>query len=169
VQDAAKRKFGLPDASREAVSERIERVVVGKSLVQVMCRSEDHPHGSPPTTIEIPWAPKPTAAHVPAASRKPDQKLLQAIVRSRAWLADLKGCRYTSIEELAEGVEVHPKVVRQALRLAFLSSRVTSVILEGDLPEWLTLRQIRKRLPLAWNAHWDLCGWISQTRPLSTQ
>jgi site-specific DNA recombinase len=114
VQEAVQSKFDLPDASREAVSERIERVVVGKSLIQVTFRSEDQADGSPSATIEVPWTPaKPTPAHVQGTPhRNHDQKLLQAVVRSHAWLADLKSCRYASIEELAEGVKVHPKVVR---------------------------------------------------------
>jgi site-specific DNA recombinase len=149
VQDAAKRKFDLPDASHETVSERIERVVVGGRLIKVMFRSEDQTDGSSPTTIEIPWAPdKPIATHVPA-SRNPDQKLLQAIVRSRAWLADLKSCRYTSIEELAEGVKVHPKVIRQGLRLAFLAPDLLQTALDGDAK--IELRQIPKLLPLSWD------------------
>jgi hypothetical protein len=48
--------------------------------------------------------------------------------------------------------------VRRALRLAFLSPGVTSTILKGDRTEWLALRQIPKRLPLAWSAHRGLCG-----------
>jgi len=157
VQEAIQSKFDLPDASREAISERIERVVVGKSLVRVTFRSEDQADGSPSTTIELPWTlnrhnPSLTYLQVPS-DHNSDQKLLQAVVRSRAWLADLNSNRYASIEELAEGVKVHPKVVRQALRLAFLSPGVTSSILEGDGPERLTQRQITNRLPLAWSAH----------------
>jgi hypothetical protein len=35
--------------------------------------------------------------------------------------ADLKSGRFSSIEELAVTAKLHPKVVRQALRLAFLA------------------------------------------------
>ena len=99
------------------------------------------------------------------AHRKPDQKLLQAVVRSHAWLADLKNNRHAFIEELAEAVKIHPKVVRQAIRLAFLAPKVTSAILEGDHPERLTLRQIPKRLPLAWSACRELQTFDSVSYP----
>jgi hypothetical protein len=160
VADVVRKKFALPDTSGQTISERIERVVLGKFLVRITFRSGSQANGSSPTTIEIPWTPaRPTPAHVQAAPHSnPDQKLLRAVVRSRAWLADLKSCRYASIEELAESVKVHPKVVRQALRLAFLSPGVTSSIMEGDRPDRLTLRQIPKRLPLAWSAHRELRG-----------
>jgi hypothetical protein len=51
-----------------------------------------------------------------------------------------------SIEALAEANRLHPKVVRQALRLAFLSPGVTSAILEGRQPARLSLAQIPKLL-----------------------
>jgi len=110
--------------------------------------------GGLPTTIEVPWT-RTKASHthaLPPPDRKPDQKLLQAVVRAHAWLAELKSERFSSIEELASTTKLHPKVVRQALRLAFLSPELTSAILEGDQPG-LTLRGIPERLPLHWNSH----------------
>jgi hypothetical protein len=92
--------------------------------------------GGLPTTIEVPRA-RTKASHTHALAppdRKPDQKLLQAVVRAHAWLAELKSERLSSIEELAIKTKLHPKVVRQALRMAFLSPGLTSAILEGDQP-----------------------------------
>jgi site-specific DNA recombinase len=84
---------------------------------------------------------------------KPDQKLLEAIVRPRAWLADLQTGRFSSIEELATSANLHPKVVRQALRLAFLSPDITTAILTGDPSTNLKLAAIPKLLPLDWAVH----------------
>ena len=47
-----------------------------------------------------------------------------------------------------EANRIHPKVVRQALRLAFLSPGVASAILEGKQPASLSLARIPKLLPL---------------------
>jgi site-specific DNA recombinase len=52
----------------------------------------------------------------------------------------------------------HPKVVRQALRLAFLSPDLTSAILEGKQPAGLSLARIPKLLPLPWTEHQRLLG-----------
>ncbi len=68
----------------------------------------------------------------------------------------LRDGAHESIEQLAEANSVHPKVVRQALRLAFLSPDVTSAILEGRQPAQLSLARIPKLLPLPWTAHCPL-------------
>jgi hypothetical protein len=93
---------------------------------------------------------------LPPSDDKPDQKLLQAVVRAHAWLADLQSGRFLTIEELATAAQTHPKVVRQALRLAFLAPEVTSAILDRDQSESMTLSAIPKLLPLAWTAHQEL-------------
>jgi site-specific DNA recombinase len=46
---------------------------------------------------------------------------------------------------------LHPKIVRQALRLAFLSPSLTSAVLEASQP--IELKQIPKRLSLLWREH----------------
>jgi site-specific DNA recombinase len=76
--------------------------------------------------------------------------LIQSIVRAHAWMHHLRDGTYASIEVLAETDCLHPKVVRQALRFAFLSPDVTSAILEGRQPTGLTLARIPKLLPLPW-------------------
>jgi site-specific DNA recombinase len=74
-------------------------------------------------------------------------------VRAHIWLNDLSNGRYTSIEDLAEAAHLHPKVIRQGLRLAFLAPGVTDTILSGSQPSNLTLAKIPKLLPLAWSEH----------------
>jgi len=85
------------------------------------------------------------------------QKLLLSVVRAHAWLADLTSGRYYSVEGLAAGVKLHPKVVRQGLRLAFLAPRIVSGILDGTELE-LTLREIPKTLPLSWPKNQTIAG-----------
>jgi hypothetical protein len=80
----------------------------------------------------------------------PIKSFLLAVVRANAWLSDLANNRYTSIEKLASAVQLHPKVIRQGLRLAFLAPLTTKAILDGTQPAHLTLAAIPKALPLAW-------------------
>lgn len=152
VEEAARRTLTHADTSDQTASELIERVVIGKSIVRITFKSKTQADSSTTKALEIPWTPvKVSYTHLPRPSDgRPDQKSLEAVVRAHAWLADLKSYRYVSIEELAGCVQLHPKVVRQALRLAFLAPKVTISILRGDRPGRLTLRQIPKRLPLAW-------------------
>jgi len=158
VEEAAGRTLTYADTSDQTTSERIERVVIGKSIVRMTFRSEDQANGS--RAVEIPWTPtKVSYTYLPPPSDgSPDQKSLEAVVRAHAWLADLKSNRYASIEELANGAKLHPKVVRQALRLAFLPPEVTSSILRSDRSGSLTLRRIPARLPLAWTESSQLLG-----------
>ena len=87
-----------------------------------------------------------------------NESLIQSVVRSQAWIKSLRDGAHDSIEMLAEANGLHPKVVRQALRLAFLSPDVTSAILEGRQPAGLSLARIPKLLPLRWTEHRRLLG-----------
>jgi len=87
-----------------------------------------------------------------------NESLIQSVVRAHVWVHCLQNGTYESIEVLAEANRLHPKVVRQALRLAFFSPDVTSAILEGTQPAGLSLRRIPKLLPLPWTEHRHLLG-----------
>jgi site-specific DNA recombinase len=102
----------------------------------------------------IPWQPPQagSASIVEATGeRQPDAKLVQAIVRAHAWLRYLKNNKFDTVEALATSVKLHPKLLRQELRYAFLAPPITAVILNGDQPQTLSLARIPKTLPLAWS------------------
>ena len=114
--------------------------------------------------IKVAWSTKAKDA-APGAVEDSDapevarnESLIQSIVRAHTWVRCLQSGAYVSIEHLAEVNRLHPKVVRQALRLAFLSPDVTSAILEGGQPCELSLARIPKLLPLLWNEHRHLLG-----------
>ena len=155
VEEAVRRKLDIADASGEAITDRIERIVLGDTQIRVTVNAKDG--GSPAPAIEIPWTSnKASYDYRPAPSeREPDPKLVKAIVRAHAWLADLKNGRFSSVEELASTAKLHPKVVRLMLRLAFLSPKITSGILAGNqrVP---AVRQIPKQLSLDWISHHGL-------------
>jgi hypothetical protein len=73
-----------------------------------------------------------------------------------SWLDDLSSGRQASIEDLATASNLHPKVVRQGLRLAFLPPDLTRTILNGDAT--VELKQIPKLLPLCWQEQHRLVG-----------
>src|SRR6202043_3991006 len=93
---------------------------------------------------------------VPEVAR--NESLIQSIVRAHAWVDCLRDGAYESIEQLAEENQLHPKVVRQALRLAFLSPECTSAVLDGRQPAGFSLARIPKLLPLPWTEHRRLLG-----------
>src|SRR6185369_13883145 len=55
VQEAARRTLTCADTSDQITTERIERVVIGKSIVRITFKSEDQANGS--RAVEIPWTP----------------------------------------------------------------------------------------------------------------
>jgi site-specific DNA recombinase len=111
----------------------------------------------PGRNIKLKWLPKAKDAVTriagDVANVVRNESLIQPIVRAHAWLYSLRERAYDSIEQLAEANGLHPKVIRQNLRLAFLSPAVTAAILEGAQPAELSLARIPTLLPLSWKHH----------------
>jgi len=126
VGEMVRKRLNRRGAAGDSISELIERVVLSESVIRVTLRSENDAVGAPPAVIEIEQNQTKSnhSCSLPAdTQRKPDQKLLQAVVRAHAWLADLQSGRFSTIEELATAAKIHPKVARQGLRLAFLAPK----------------------------------------------
>jgi DNA invertase Pin-like site-specific DNA recombinase len=143
VESALNEELQLP---RAKMLEPVETIIVSDGRIRMVLKQSRGNRRS----IEIPWTPKPKGgAQVVAPSvAKVDQKLVKSIIRAHAWLDDLSSGRHASVEDLAAAADLHPKVVRQGLRLAFLSPDMTSAALDGDAT--IELRQIPKLLPLSW-------------------
>jgi site-specific DNA recombinase len=140
----------------------IERVVIGRDHLLITTAGTADGDGAN-QEFRIAWSTKAKDAAaamedngVPEVAR--NESLIQSIVRAHAWVNRLRDGAYESIEQLAEEHRLHPKVVRQALWLAFLSPEVTSAILECGQPTGLSLAQIPKLLALPWAEHRRLLG-----------
>jgi DNA invertase Pin-like site-specific DNA recombinase len=151
VEAALSEKF---QGSQEDVIERVDTIAVSNGRIRVALKHQKGKQRS----IEIPWTPKPkgTAQVVAASEPKNDQKLMRSIVRAHAWLDGLSTGRHASIEDLATAADIHPKVVRQGLRLAFLPPDLTRAILDGEAT--VELKQIPKLLSLSWSDQHRLFG-----------
>jgi DNA invertase Pin-like site-specific DNA recombinase len=134
IEDAVRRKLEEQGVSTEAVWDRIERAVVGAKGIIVTINSTSN-DDMPTEMIKIPWASerpiRPDSSTLPP-EREPDQKLLQAFVRAHAWLSDLANDRFSSVEELASKADIHPKVMREALKMAFVAPDIVTSIFEGE-------------------------------------
>jgi site-specific DNA recombinase len=143
----------------------VERVVIARDhlVLTIAGSSSATDVDGLPAEIRVAWSvkAKDQAAAVESDSMPADscnEALIESIVRAHVWMHSLRKGTYESIENLAEANRMHPKVVRQALRLAFLSPEVTFAIFEGRQPTGLTLAQIPKLLPLPWTEHRRLLG-----------
>lgn len=137
---------------REFAERTIERIVVHSERLTVTLRpdvSADH--------LDIPWSSG--SGSSPAkiegdtgTSGKSDEALVQAIVRAHVWLDLLSSGTHNSIEELATSVGVHPKVVRNRIRLAFLSPTAIQATLTGEQSTGLSLSELNGPIHLGWHA-----------------
>ncbi|MEA2895974.1 MAG: hypothetical protein QOJ84_1589 [Bradyrhizobium sp.] len=139
--------------------EVLERVVVARSRLLITIASGDLPRQE----IVVPWIAqqkdaRPTIEGNGSPKDAPNESLIQSIVRAHAWMHLLQNGTYGSVEELADANNIHPKVIRQNLRLAFLSPEVTTAILDGSQPASLSLARIPKLLSLKWTDHRPLLG-----------
>jgi len=140
--------------------QKIERIVVSthQLLITPSGAGDDADVNRAIPEIRVPWSTKAMGLAVSLESDGEtegahNEGLVQSVIRAQVWMQSLRDGMYESIEKLAEVNRLHPKVVRQALRLAFLSPDVTSVVLEGKQPAALSLARIPKLLPLPWTEH----------------
>ena len=139
--------------STESIFELIDRVSLKAKSIAVTARLSSDDDNPIIKTFELPWAAKDTTSAIriePIQSGTPDQKLLRSVGRAHAWLSELSNGTHASIEDLATTAGLHPKVIRQALRLAFLAPELTESILQGSQPGGLSLATIPFGLPLRW-------------------
>jgi site-specific DNA recombinase len=156
VEDLVKTALGKElDASSEDFLGHVDQITVATGRVRIALKQAKGRKRS----IDISWSPKPrgTAEIKPASpAEKIDRKLLRSVVRAHAWLTDLSSGRHACIEDLAKAANLHPKVIRQGLRLAFLSPELTAAVISGEAT--ILLRQIPKALPLSWDRQRQLLG-----------
>jgi hypothetical protein len=144
--------------AHQEVDQQIVNLKIGRDRAERMADDQD----APPDTFTIPWLTnsKLSRTHVPTDDDANvfDQKLLQSVVRAHTWVNALANGEYGSIEDLAKAVRIHPKVIRQNLRLAFLAPSITQAILEGLQTNRISLSTIPNKLPIRWSEQIDALG-----------
>jgi site-specific DNA recombinase len=154
IESELRKRFDLVEGT-EAPFDRIVRVVVTAGKIEITLKNARN--STKP--IELPWMPKPkNGAQIQLSTTdiSTDPKLIKSIVRARLWFGDLAAGRFTSVEDLATAANIHPKVVRQGLRLAFLAPELTATALHGDAT--FALKQIPKLLPMSWREQYRSIG-----------
>lgn len=77
--------------------------------------------------------------------------LVQAVVRAHNWLKALTQGACSSIEDLARRLDLHPKVIRKGLRLAFLSPAIIKELLTGGQRRARLLGDLDQMVALSWH------------------
>ena len=137
---------------RQVVDQFVKRVVVTANRIVVTLKSDSAP-------MEINWAPprKCKLAQIEHDATKgdrraPDAQLIQALARAHIWLKSLTNSTYESIDDLARAVDLHPKVIRNRIRLAFLAPAVVREILQGTQQPSMTVGELTELGALSWRA-----------------
>jgi site-specific DNA recombinase len=136
---------------RATLERYFNRIVISDKKIALIFKARKRP-------IEIPWTIKSSRRTIigeESAGQSPsrvDQQLIQSVARAHHWVKELSDNRYSSIEEFAKAQNVHPKIVRNRIRLAFLAPEITAAILVGTQPPAVGLRLFNSRIPLSWAA-----------------
>jgi len=131
----------------------IDRVVVSETAIQIMLKAG----AATEKLIEIarPQPPISRRARIDDGAckptREPDVGLIHALARAHLWRKALSDGSYQSVEELAGFAKWNPKVVRKALRLAFLAPDITEAIILGTQPQRLGLSKLQSVCAYSWD------------------
>jgi DNA invertase Pin-like site-specific DNA recombinase len=152
--------------TRKLVQDAIERVIVGRSEVQVIRKittgspssGEAYEDGDMPKIHTVPLpAPRPRARKeivVPdggeRAPRRINHALILAIARARTWMQGLRIGNYADTVEIARRYKLHDSHVRRLLRFRYLAPDIVEAIVEGRQPRSLTVKRLLQGIPCAW-------------------
>ena len=118
-------------ADEELIARHIGRIVLSEEKILITLKGDEI------IPVELIRAPSRASSRArietdqPDAGAEPDFSFVQAIARAHAWRRALASGAYQSIEELAGAVQWNAKVIRKALRLAFLAPDITEAIIQA--------------------------------------
>jgi site-specific DNA recombinase len=110
-----------------------------------------------PSYVVLPWSPGSAHPLVSVDERatvnkgKPNPILVQAFARAHTWVQRLTDGSYSTIKELAKANDIHPKVIRVSIRLAFLSPELTAAALNGTQTPTPKLAALQDASALLWS------------------
>jgi len=142
-----------PQEIEVAVHQKISRVTLSNGDIRIQLKSQT---GETPPEIRVPRSTssgKETPVQLretPGAEAHPNQQLLRALVRAHSWVKLLTEGRHQSVESLGAFVGLHPKIIRNGIRLAFLDPTITNAIVKGQQASTLALRDLAGAISLSW-------------------
>jgi DNA invertase Pin-like site-specific DNA recombinase len=139
----------------------VERIALSEEKLSISLKAS----ATGPSLIEFDRVPKSTKPRAQIEtdncqpSTKADVSVAQALARAHAWRKALADRAYQSVEELAGTVEWNAKVVRKALRLAFLAPDITEAIMRGTQPQMARLSKLQEISAYSWTDQRRILGF----------
>ncbi len=81
----------------------------------------------------------------------PNSALLTALAKAYVWQEQLESGEFATLEEIATASSVDRTYVGRILQLTSLSPQIVEQILDGNEPDGISLRQLRKGVPCVWS------------------
>ena len=138
----------------ELIERHVDRVTLENGRVLVSLRYA----AGAPLSLEIPWTVQKSKElsridgdDLPEVTSSRAPQAVQAIVRAHTWLRLLSDGTHNSIEDLARAVELHPKVIRNRIRLAFLAPAVTKQLLNGKTLPIANVNELANAVQTSWS------------------
>jgi len=100
----------------------------------------------------------PPGAAAPASPRPPSPLAL-AISRAIRWQEMIESGAVESISDLARRLKLDPSFVARTIRLAALAPAIIEALLDGQEPDGLSLRLLRKDIPLVWQEQREVASF----------
>jgi hypothetical protein len=88
---------------------------------------------------------------VAPVTTRADPALVKALARAFRYQKLLDAGRYASISEMAEGEKIERGYLGTSLKLTLLAPDIIEAILDGGLPEEMTLPALMEPLPPEWD------------------
>ena len=141
-------------APAQCAEKYVRRVVMHAKHIAVTLKNAGD-IGAP--TVEVPFINRPNGNRAAIdesgtdhSQRVANPLLVQALVRAHNWLKSLSDGSCSSIEDLARRLDLHPKVIRKGIRLAYLSPVVTKAVLTGGQRTARLLSDLERVNSLSW-------------------
>jgi ParB-like chromosome segregation protein Spo0J len=140
---------------------RLDRVIVGPKILTLHLRPEEG-GAAPPEPIILSWSwpthtrkraiiipegPTQTGTHPIRAEAR--ARLIAAIARARAWVAELTANPQTTTTRIAAREKLSERSLRMTLPLAFLSPAIVRAAIDGTLPFGTGVMALAE-LPMEW-------------------
>jgi site-specific DNA recombinase len=175
VADAVGKLPADPAASQTDIRDRIDRVVIGRTTIQIQL-SEVAEGDEGERTLTLPWTPPSpyrkreilqgaSRATTDARPMRANARaiLIEAVSNAHRWLDDLKSDPRQSLEALALREGKTERSIRMIVSLAFLAPDIVEAAVEGRLPRGFGIKRLLD-LPIAWPDQWRALGLKAPAR-----
>ena len=175
VTDALGKVSSNAAASQIDIRNLIDRVVIGRSTIQIQLSEVAEAEGGA-GTLTLPWTPPSpfrkreiiqgaSDAETNARPMRANARaiLIEALGDAHRWLDELLSDPRQTLESLASREGKTERSIRMTLSLAFLAPDIVKAAVEGRLPRGFGLKRLVD-LPMAWPDQWRALGLQAPAR-----